>query len=94
MQAKGPGPMPANSTMRTPVSGPLARCVEDWLSATGELIVSVTSKFLFLIASRLTYFEAALGLRRRGSLSVTLAAVQSLAFRYRIFEVECAPIGH
>jgi hypothetical protein len=31
MQANGPGPMPANSTMRVPVSGPEAR-TELWES--------------------------------------------------------------
>jgi hypothetical protein len=43
MQANGPGPMPANSTMRMPASGPLARCGEAVLS--DEVVGSVTSEF-------------------------------------------------
>jgi hypothetical protein len=48
MQAKGPGPMPANSTMRKPVSGPLARCAGAWVLEAGDVRVSVTSKIHFL----------------------------------------------
>src|SRR5205823_8457994 len=47
MQANGPGPMPANSTMRTPASGPLAYWVESLIWE--EAIVSLTSKLQLLL---------------------------------------------
>ena len=46
MQAKGPGPMPANSTMRTPVSGPLARCVE---ASVCEAVMVSDGRTLYLV---------------------------------------------
>jgi hypothetical protein len=49
MQAKGPGPIPANSTMRKPVSGPLARCAAVWVPKTEDVSVSVTSKIHILL---------------------------------------------
>src|SRR5213075_3169200 len=49
MQANGPGPMPANSTMRVPASGPEVRALETWACEAEELIVSVTSGIHLLL---------------------------------------------
>jgi hypothetical protein len=82
MQAKGPGPMPANSTMRTPVRGPLARWVE-----AGAVVVLVKS-IIRLLSFQVVYLAEALGFRRSGSLSVTVAASLSIScarkFRHHI----------
>ena len=40
MQANGPGPMPANSTMRKPASGPEAR-VADWAAGLSSTLFSL-----------------------------------------------------
>ena len=49
MHANGPGPMPANSTMRMPVSGPEVRALEAWACEAEELMVSVTSGIHLLL---------------------------------------------
>jgi hypothetical protein len=79
--------MPANSTMRTPVRGPLARWVEAWVSEAGAVVVLVKS-IIRLLSFQVVYLAEALGFRRSGSLSVTVAASLSIScarkFRHHI----------